>query len=352
MTRAIGADPEHADRLASSERLSGKGELTRRRTVIGLEGRGTDGLPVARSSEGTWRGRVLHVHGLASFVEAPDGRVVRCTTRRLLRTIATDQRHVVTAGDWVAVTDDGTEGVIEAIEPRRSSLCRTSRGRRHVIVANVDQAVIVGSAAMPNIKPALIDRFIVAAESSGIRPLVCINKIDLVTAADLVPLAGVYARMGYAVVLCSTTTGLGIDRLRAEIEGRVTAVVGQSGVGKSSILNALEPTLKLPVAEVSDDNEKGRHTTTTARLIPHRFGGHFVDTPGIRQFQPWEIVPAEVSNAFRDLRAFANRCHFPDCSHTHESPCAVKDAVADGLLDARRWESCCQLASTDGSGDG
>jgi ribosome biogenesis GTPase len=348
LTRTVGTDPDHADHLSSGERISGKGELTRKRTVVGFEGRDADGLPVARMPEGSWRGRVLHVHGLTSFVEAPGGRIVRCTTRRLLKTMTTDQRHVVTAGDWVAVTDDGEAGVIEAIEPRRSSLCRTSRGRRHVIVANVDQVIIVGSAAMPNLKPALIDRFIVAAEASGIRPLVCINKVDLVPASELVPLAGVYARMGYPVVLCSTATGLGIDRLRAEIEGRVTAVVGQSGVGKSSILNALEPGLNLPVAEVSDENEKGRHTTTTAWLIPHRLGGHFVDTPGIRQFQPWEIVPAEVPSFFRDLRPFANRCRFPDCSHTHESPCAVKEAVADGLLDARRWESCCQLASPDG----
>ncbi len=349
LTRAIDSDPDHAERLAPTERLSGKGELTRKRTVVGTGGERPDGLPIARATEGSWRGRVLFVNGLASSVERPDGRVVRCTTRRVLRTMATEQRHVVTAGDWVEASGEGDEGVIESVEPRGTSLCRTSRGRRHVIVANVDQVVIVGSAAKPNLKPALIDRFIVAAESAGIRPLVCLNKADLVDPASLVPLAGVYARMGYAVILCSTATGLGLRRLEAELPGRVTAVVGQSGVGKSSILNSLEPGLDLAVGDVSDENEKGRHTTTTARLIPHRHGGHFVDTPGIRQFQLWQTVAAEVPSAFRDLRPFANHCRFPDCSHTHESPCAVKDAVADGLLDTRRWESCCQLVEDDGA---
>jgi ribosome biogenesis GTPase len=204
-----------------------------------------------------------------------------------------------------------------------------------VIVANVDQALIVGSAAMPNLKAGLIDRLIVGAEAAGIRPIVCINKVDLVSAASLVPLAGVYARMGYPVILCSTVTGRGITRLQQALQGTVTAVVGQSGVGKSSILNAIAPELALPVGDVSRDNDKGRHTTTTARLIPHSRGGTFVDTPGVRQFQLWEILPAEVPSAFRDLRPLANHCRFPDCTHTHEADCAVKHAVADGLLTAQ-----------------
>ena len=217
-----------------------------------------------------------------------------------------------------------------------------------MIVANVDQTLIVGSAALPNLKPGLIDRLVVAAEASGIRPSICFNKADLVPTASLVPLAGVYARMGYRVVLCSTVTGMGLERLRAELRGVVSAIVGQSGVGKSSLLNRLEPDLALPVSEVSRDNDKGRHTTTTARLIPHRLGGAFVDTPGVRQFQLWDIVPAEVPAAFRDLRPLANLCRFPDCTHSHEANCAVKDGVADGLLDTRRWESCCYLATNLG----
>jgi ribosome biogenesis GTPase len=338
--------------LTTTERLSGKGDLTRKRTVVGVDASGgRDGFGILPLAEGTWRGRVLNVHGLESFVQAPDGSTVKCTTRRLLRTLSTDQRHPVAAGDWVHVRGQAADAVIQAIEPRGSSLCRSSRGRRHVIVANVDQVLVVGSVAMPAIKPALIDRLLVAAESSGIRPIICLNKADLVDPATLMPFAGVYARMGYAVVICSAVTGLGIGRLRAALAGRVTAVVGQSGVGKSSLLNALDPGLALPVAAVSRENDKGRHTTTTARLLPHAGGGMFVDTPGVRQFQLWDVVPAEVPAAFRDLRPLANNCRFPDCTHTHEADCAVKHAVADGLLDTRRWESCCHLAGGTGDDD-
>ena len=353
LTRRTILDPDAAADLTTGERLSGKGELTRKRTVVvagprhGIDA-GRDGLAVEPEAAGAVRGRVLHVHGLESVVLHPDGSIVRCTTRRLLRTLSTDQRHPVAAGDWVWFRGTGRDAAIQAIEPRHNSLARSSRGRRHVIVANVDQALIVGSAALPNLKPGLIDRLVVAAEASGIRPIICLNKADLVPAASLVPLAGVYARMGYPVILCSAATGLGITRLRRELAGRVTAVVGQSGVGKSSILNALAPELALRVGEVSRDNDKGRHTTTTARLIPHAQGGAFVDTPGVRQFQLWEVVPAEVPAAFRDLRPLANLCRFPDCTHTHESDCAVKHAVADGLLDTRRWESCCHLAASSG----
>jgi ribosome biogenesis GTPase len=351
LTRAVEADPDATAGHAASERISGKGDLTRKRTIIASDPPpgAVAGMAAESASTPTWRGQVLHVHGLESVVRRDDGRLVRCTMRRVLRTVATDQRHPLSAGDWVRVRAGGDEGAIQSIEPRRNELCRNSRGRRHVIVANVDQVMIVGSAAQPGLKPGLVDRLIVAAETAGIRPLVCINKADLVPRSSLVPLAGVLARMGYPVILCSAVTGLGMQRLAAEIAGRVTAVVGQSGVGKSSLLNTLDPDLRLQVAEVSRDNEKGRHTTTTARLLPHRLGGCFVDTPGVRQFQPWELLPAEVPSAFRDLRPLANLCRFPDCTHTHESECAVKDAVADGLLDTRRWESCCQLAAGEES---
>jgi ribosome biogenesis GTPase len=351
LTRAAAADPDLLADCASSERISGKGDLTRKRTVVIGDGPalGGDGLAVTPLAAAAWRGRVMNVHGLESFVRADDGREVRCTTRRLLRTLSTEQRHPVCAGDWVLVREEAGGGVIQAIEPRRTSLCRESRGRRHVIVANVDQVVIVGSAAEPDLKPALLDRLLVAAESAGIRPILCINKVDLVDAAGLVPLAGVYARMGYPMLLCSAASGQGIARLRRELAGSVTAMVGQSGVGKSSLLNAIDPRLTLRVAAVSRDNDKGRHTTTTARLIPHAWGGWFVDTPGVRQFQPWNIIPAEVPSAFRDLRPLANLCRYPDCSHAHEDDCAVKHAVADGLLDTRRWESCRHLAESSGA---
>jgi ribosome biogenesis GTPase len=161
------------------------------------------------------------------------------------------------------------------------------------------------------------------------------------------PLVGVYGQMGYRVHLVSAGTGHGVQRLRQLVAGKESVVAGQSGVGKSSLLNMIEPELALRVGAVSQDNEKGKHTTTVARLIPLQIGGFVVDTPGIRQFQLWDIVPEEVAGLYRDLRPYASLCRFPNCTHTHEASCAVKDAVADGRLDARRYESYCHLRSGD-----
>jgi ribosome biogenesis GTPase len=293
-------------------------------------------------------GRVLRVQGLISIVRDESGATFRCATRRLLKTLATDQRHVVAAGDivWFRPAGKG-EGIIERVEPRHGVVSRTSRGRQHVLVANVDQVVVVASAAEPRLKPNLIDRLLVTAEKGGIRPIICINKIDLVAPADLLPLVGVYAQLGYEVLLVSAVSGLGVDRLRQGLAGAQSVVTGQSGVGKSSLLNAIEPGLSLQVQEVSEETQKGRHTTSAAELIPLSFGGYVVDTPGIRQFQLWDVIPEEVAGFFRDLRPYVSRCRFPDCTHTHEDDCAVKDAVADGWIDARRYESYVQIRSGD-----
>jgi ribosome biogenesis GTPase len=335
------------DRVTQGERVSGKGKLTRKRTIIGdtvQDESGGFAVHLEIDEAVCLRGRVLSVYGLTSLVEAEDGKKYRCAVRRLLKTLHTDQRHIVAAGDKVWFRPENEdEGVIERIDPRRGMLCRTSKGRRHVIVANVDQLLIVASAAEPALKPNLIDRFIVTAEKAKIRPIICINKIDLIEPADLQPLAGVYGQMGYEVLLVSATTGFGTNRLRDMVLGRETVIAGQSGVGKSSILNAIDPELGLRVREVSEENQKGRHTTTTAQLIPLHGGGYVFDTPGIRQFQLWDVIPEEVAGFFRDLRPYINLCRFDDCTHTHEVDCAVKDAVADGRLDARRYESFCQI---------
>jgi ribosome biogenesis GTPase len=237
--------------------------------------------------------------------------------------------------------------MIERVEPRRSVLCRTSKGRQQVLVANVDQVLIVSSAAEPVLKPNLIDRLLVEAERVRLRPIICINKIDLVDPADLMPLIGVYGQMGYEVLLVSAKAGIGIERLRTTVAGKSSVVAGQSGVGKSSLLNAIEPQLALKVGAVSAENQKGKHTTTSARLIPLASGGYVVDTPGIRQFQLWDVIREEVAGYYRDIRPYVSLCRFPDCTHQHEADCAVKDAVADGRLDARRYESYCHLFAGD-----
>jgi ribosome biogenesis GTPase len=340
-----------ADDAPMAERISGKGDISRKRTLAGADfvddESGTTVMPDF-DRERCRLGRVLRGQGLHSIVRDDAGAMFRCATRRLLKTLATDQRHVVVAGDVVWFRPEGSdEGIIERVEPRHGVLSRTSRGRQHVLVANVDQLLIITSAAEPRIKPNLIDRYLVSAEKSDIRPIICINKIDLVNAADLMPLAGVYSQLGYEVHLVSAAIGLGINRLRDRLADAESAVTGQSGVGKSSLLNVIEPELELRVQTISEETQKGRHTTTTAELLPLSFGGFVVDTPGIRQFQLWDVIPEEVAGFFRELRPYVSRCRFPDCTHTHEDACAVKDAVADGWIDARRYESYIQIQEGD-----
>lgn len=350
-TRKFGKEELADEDVVSEERISGKGDLVRKRTIIGAEAVASDapGLSVhiAVDEAACLKGRVLAIHGLTNAVLAEDGNLYRCATRRLLKTLSTDLRNVVAVGDEVVIrpasTAEPREGFIERVEPRHGCICRTIRGRLQVLVANVDQALIIASAAEPPLKPNLIDRMLVTAEKGRVKPLVCINKVDLVDPAELQPLVGVYSQMGYDVHLLSAETGFGLDRLRRALKGRQSVVAGQSGVGKSSLLNAIDPALQLRVRSVSTDTQKGRHTTTTARLLPLACGGFVVDTPGIRQFQLWDVIPAELPGFFRDMRPYVSLCRFPDCTHTHEEACAVKDAVADGRIDERRYDSYCLM---------
>jgi ribosome biogenesis GTPase len=273
-------------------------------------------------------------------VEAADGRQFRCAVRRLLRTLSTDERSVVTTGDrvWFRLADT-EEGLIERVEPRHGLLIRASRGREHVLVANVDQVVIVVSLVEPELKPHLIDRYLVSAEQGGIAPIVCLNKADLVDPVPYQPLVGMYSQLGIRTLLTSATAGLGIDCLRAWLKDRQTVFSGQSGVGKSSLLNVIQPELALRVREVSEVNQKGKHTTTTAQLIRLDSGGWVVDTPGIRQFQLWDILPEELEGFFPEFRPFVPLCAYPDCTHTHEDRCAIKRAVDHRQISASRYLS-------------
>ena len=347
LTKKFQTDETDVDAV-SSERVSGKGELTRHRTVMSREDDSSEGSDATNSlgvdSSNSLTGRVLRVHGLECIVCTPAGDIYRCAVRRLLKSVSTDQRHVVVAGDQVFFRPEGNDqGWILRVEPRRSSFSRCSRGKQHVLVANADQLLIVTSAAEPVLKPNLIDRFLITAEQNRLDAVICINKCDLIDPAELQPIVGVYSQIGYRVVLLSIEKGWGVKEIHDIVGSATTVVVGQSGVGKSSLLNAIQPNLELRVQTVSRENQKGRHTTTTAELIPLVGGGALIDTPGIRQFQLWDIAPEELTCLFRDFRPFANHCRFPNCTHGHETDCAVKDAVADGLLDARRYDSFCHI---------
>lgn len=353
LTSNYAADQEDIDTVAS-QRVSGKGEQTRHRTVKGNlvdadqpESLGQVQLDVDANQ--TLSGHVLRVHGRESIVRVVDGRIFRCAVRRVLKNLATDQRHVLVAGDVVKVLPEGDEQAwVVRIEPRRSTLSRTSKQRRHVIVANVDQLLIVTSAAQPSIKPNLIDRVLATAEQNQLDACICINKCDLIDTAKLQGLIGTYAQMGYRVLMVSAARGWGMDRMRLMTRDRNSVVVGQSGVGKSSILNAIDSGLRQRVQAVSAENQKGKHTTTTAEVFPLSYGGSIIDTPGVRQFQLWDISPSEMSGLFRDIRPFASNCRYPNCTHIHENDCSVKDAVADGRLDGRRYDSYCQMVDSPG----
>lgn len=333
-------DAESLEDTHTGERVSGKGDLTRHRTVS--ESARSAEHPV--ESEDSLGGRVLSVHGLHSRVMGDDGVVYSCAVRQILKSMSTDQRHILAAGDRVVLSKSATsEGVIERVEERSHVISRTSRGRQHVIVANVDRLMIVTSAAEPVLKPGLIDRFLLTAEHFGIHPVICINKIDLVDASQYQQIVGNFSQLGYQVLTCSAETGQGIAYLRELVKHRETAVVGQSGVGKSSLLNAIEPELGLRVSAVSEDNQKGRHTTTAAQLIPLSFGGFVVDTPGVRQFQLWDITVEEIAGLMPDLRPYVSHCRYGNCLHLNEDYCAVKEAVADGRIDARRYDNYAKM---------
>ncbi len=355
---------------AGGERVRAKGDLSRRRTIIRDDTAAAEpagGAPIMPAADPTIArpGRVLRVHGLWSVVEGEDGRLYRCAVRGLLKSLATDARNVVTTGDRVWFRPAGEahrpppvvfeepgempEGLIETVEPRHGVLTRASRRREHVLVANVDQLVIVMSLVEPDLKPHLIDRYIASAEQGGLTPVVCLNKADLVDPDLLQPLIGSYSQLGITAFLTSAVTEQGIDRLRRLLAGRATVFSGQSGVGKSSLLNALQPGLGLRVREVSEVNQKGRHTTTTARLIKLDIGGWVVDTPGLRQLQLWNIRPEEVEGFFQEFRPLVPLCAFPDCTHTHESGCAVKRAVDRKQISERRYTS--YLGLFDGSAE-
>jgi len=365
LTRLYHDESDHLADHRTSESVRAKGELSRKRTIH------VDDADAPLVDSQAWLpGRVVRIVGNVCMVEHDDGRRWDCAVRRVLRTLLIGQRSAVTVGDRVWISDQSTYhggdgvGVIERVEARTTTLTRRERrGRAHAIVANAEQLLIVASVAQPALKPHLIDRYLAAAIQGDLRPIICFNKMDLLAAEPQAAsetgepaedevedevddyVLGVeetvaeFAALGYCCLLTSAETGAGLDALRAQLCDRTTVLSGQSGVGKSSLLNALQPGLGLTVQTVSRDTEKGRHTTTFAQMFRLEFGGFVVDTPGIRQFELWNIEPGVLESCFVEFHNLVAACRFKDCHHTEELGCAVREAARDGRVSARRYAS-------------
>ena len=237
------------------------------------------------------------------------------------------------------------EGVVNEVLPRRTRLSRAQphdRRTEHVVVANVDQLLIVCSVREPPLTIGIIDRYIIAGESGGIEPVVCINKIDLApepgerSTVAYEDVAALYRDLGFRVRPVSARTGAGVEELKGDLKGRTTVLAGHSGVGKSSLVNALQPGLKLKTGPVG---WKGRHVTANASLLKLEFGGYVVDTPGVREFSLWDIKKRDVAEFFPDIWELSADCKMSDCAHVHEPDCAVKGALERGELSPLRYDS-------------
>ena len=253
---------------------------------------------------------------------------------------------IAAVGDnvWVTVLTDGS-GVIEEVEQRKQAIVRLDprpQGEyQQVLLANADQAVFVFACAHPNPKLRMLDRFLVIAEKQKVPAVIVANKTDLVK--DAKEIFSFYAPLGYRVIYASTKTGAGIDELHEALKNKVSAFAGPSGVGKSSLLNAIQPGLGLAVNEISTAMNKGRHTTVTRQMFPLAGGGYVADTPGWKSRALWDTEPEEMEAYFPELRDLVQHCQFSDCTHTHEPKCAVLAAVKDGRVNPERFDSFLRL---------
>ena len=294
------------------------------------------------------RGRIIAHLGKRLLVEDENGREHRCSARRNLPALA--------CGDEVGWQQpDPRSCVIHELRPRRSLLARPdARGRQKIIAANLDQILIV-CAPRPELNEGLLDRYLVAATLTGIEPVIVLNKIDLLDEAALAAYhkrLAVYSKLGYRVIHTSAHADAAFNSLLECLREKTSVLVGQSGVGKSSLLNRLLPGVEARVGEMSEATGKGRHTTTTARLYHLPESGDLIDSPGIREFGLWNVTPAQLARGFPEFADLQPHCRFRDCRHRNEPGCAVLDALREGRISPARHDSYLRiLASLEENGD-
>lgn len=262
--------------------------------------------------------------------------------------IAVRQKSVLAVGDRVLVHEDSGVWRLDRVLPRTSVLARPDPLRKHMqrlIAANIDVVVNVVSVKSPPLRPRLIDRYLIAIQRGGAVPVICVNKVDLLEDSRDEELAklDVYRSLPVPVIACSVKTGEGLDELRSLVEGKTSALVGHSGVGKSSILNALDSRLQLAVADVSAKRGTGRHTTTSSTLIDFGDGTFIIDTPGIREFGLWNLDREGLRDYFPEFDEPAESCRFTNCTHVHEPDCEVKSRLEAGEISRARYETYVRL---------
>lgn len=307
------------------------------------------------SDQDLLKGRILSITPQEITVDC-NQTLYSCQLRGLLKKNFSEDKNLVTVGDFVFFKPiSAHEGFIISIEDRYSFLARAdnlSRRKQQLIAANIDLVLITMSVVFPPLKAFLADRYIIAAEKGGMRPVIVINKIDLLKKPHTEEEMATYEEFqkGYKaakipVISVSCETGEGIEELKEIMKGKASVFSGQSGVGKSSLINKITG-LELKIGDPVEKTGKGSHTTTTAQLIPLAFGGFCIDTPGIRSFGIWQLKRSEIESYFDDIHELGSNCKFPDCLHLHETNCAVKKAVEQGILSPLRYESYINLLET------
>ena len=287
---------------------------------------------------------MLRAQGGVYEVETPEGVVEASLRGRVKRDERTGEKVVV--GDRVELERDLAGGAevwaIVSVHERTTLLARRAPGkapRPKPIVANVDQVLIVFAAAHPTPHLRMLDRFLVIAADAGIEPLIVVNKTDLSGMDAARETFAAYEKAGYRLVYTAAKAGVGVAEVREALCGRLSALTGPSGVGKSSLLNEVQPGLGLRVAAISEAVDKGKHTTVTAQLIPLECGGWVADTPGLRELGLWEVDTSNLQFYFPELEPYLGECRYPTCTHVHEPGCAVRAAAEAGELDPGRYDS-------------